>query len=60
MKAILKHHEKLHNLTETMTLLADVDSDDDWSYRVGMVNMIQGWARIDVYDEDGELVAKGF
>ncbi len=35
-----------------------VDEEDDWTYVV--VDCKNGWSRIDVYDEDNELVVKGF
>ncbi len=35
-----------------------VDAEDDWTYVV--VDCKNGLGRIDAYDEDGELIVKGF
>ena len=49
-----------YNLDKALKVCAELNScvDDDWKYTV--VDCKNGWGRIDVYDEDGELVEKGF
>lgn len=55
---IMIHHETNRKLGDALNVIENMD--DDWKYVPGVVNMIQGWMRVDVYDEDGDLVVKGF
>ena len=43
---------------KALDFVKNVDADDDWTYVV--VDCKNGLGRIDVYDEDGELIAEGF
>ena len=48
-----------YNLEKAYKVAAEVQAgDEDWTYKV--VDCKNGLGRIDVYDEDDEIVIKGF
>lgn len=47
-----------YSLEKAKAIVSAVSADDDWTYTV--VDCKNGYGRIDAYDEDGELVVKGF
>lgn len=47
-----------YDYKKALEFVASVDPDDDWNYVV--VDCKNGLGRIDVYDEDNELIVKGF
>jgi len=61
MKATISHATGLYSLEKAKKIANELNSspDDDWSYKV--TETANGkYGRIDVYDEEGELVEKGF
>ncbi len=59
MKATIKAATGFYELAKAHEVAAGVaEHDEDWTYEV--VDCKNGYGRIDVYDEDGELVVAGF
>ncbi|MES0445048.1 MAG: hypothetical protein ABUJ92_00745 [Desulfobacterales bacterium] len=60
MQAIISARSGLFNIDKANEVAAELnaDVDDDWNYLV--IDCNNGYGRIDVYDEDEELVFKGF
>jgi hypothetical protein len=59
MKTILKPATGLYNIEKARLVAQEMAASDlDWTYKV--VDCNNGFGRIDIYDEDNELVVKGF
>ena len=59
MQAIIKAPSGCYPLEEARRIAAETGKHDpDWTYDV--VDCRNGLGRIDIYDEDGELVFKGY
>lgn len=58
MKATTNIGTGFYEYAKAVEFVNTVDGDDDWTYVV--VDCKNGLGRIDVYDEDNDLVVKGF
>lgn len=59
MQATIKSSTGFLPLDKAKTVAKELqDSDPDWAYNV--VDCKNGLGRIDIYDEEGELVVSGF
>lgn len=60
MQTIIKHPTGLYSLDKAKRIAEGLQKGDlcGWSYRVHDCN--NGMGRIDVYDEENQLVEKGF
>ena len=47
-----------YSLDNAKEIAKEMNASDDWTYRV--VDCENGLGRIDVFDEDNELVVRGF
>lgn len=58
MKATIHATTGSYNIEKAHEVADAMNANDDWTYTV--IDHKNGLGRIDVYDEDGELVVKGF
>jgi len=58
MQATIQSSMVLYSLPQAESIAAKMNASDDWEYKV--VDCQNGKGRIDVYDEDGFLIHKGF
>ena len=59
MHSIINTATGFYNYDKAVKVAKELsDNDEDWTYEV--VDCKNGLGRIDVYDEDGELVVAGF
>ena len=58
MKATTNIGTGFYEYEKAVELVKSVDENDDWTYIV--VDCKNGLGRIDAYDEDNELIIKGF
>jgi len=60
MKATINTGTGFYNLDKAIQIANEMNENpwDDWEYKV--VDCNNGYGRIDVYDEDGELAEQGF
>ena len=59
MKARIESSTGFYNLDKAVKVAAELQTGDpDWKYEV--IDCKNGLGRIDVYDEDNELIEQGF
>ncbi len=59
MQATIAGPTGFYNLAKAIAVTKEMqEADPDWEYRV--VDCMNGLGRIDVFDEDGELIEQGF
>jgi len=58
MKKILDTTENLYTPEKAEAIAAEMNATDDWTYKVIHDPAGTGYSFIEIYDEDGEFVAK--